>query len=288
MERNVFLVKAFTQDKTQGNPAGVMLDADNLTDAEMLAISSDLGFSESAFVQTSDAADFKVRFCSPKEEVSFCGHNVIAVFHTLMEQGMVQFDGQSEIELKQETLAGILPVFCHKDGFVVMVQKAPEFGNIENNRKEIAKLLSIPVTEILDYPIQTVSTGTPKLMIPVSSLDTLKNIKPDLEGIAEYCKRNGTKGFYPFTSETIDADSDFHARQFNPLAGINEDPITGVAAGALGCYVTKYNLSDKKTFVIEQGYVMSKGGKIFVDVMNEVKVGGYAVTFGEKEYKSEE
>ena len=30
---------------------------------------------------------------------------------------------------------------------------------------------------------------------------------------------------------------------FNPFAGIDEDPITGVAAGALGVYADKYNFT---------------------------------------------
>ena len=82
----------------------------------------------------------------------------------------------------------------------------------------------------------SLSTGTAKLIIPVKSLDILYGIKPDLDGIKEYCKRTETKGFYPFTFETKE-NSDFHVRQFNPLAGINEDPITGVAAGALRAYI---------------------------------------------------
>ena len=137
--------------------------------------------------------------------------------------------------------------------------------------------------QLADYSIQTVSTGTPKLIIGVDSLKTLLGIRPDMEGIKAYCKEHLVKGFYPFTKETMDEDSDFHARQFNPAAGINEDPITGVAAGALGAYAVEHKISDKKEFTIEQGYCMEKGGKMHVTVDDKVKVGGYAVIFGEKE-----
>ena len=106
----------------------------------------------------------------------------------------------------------------------------------------------------------------------------LKKIKPDLEGIKEYCKNTEARGMYPYTTETIEKESDFHTRQFNPLAGINEDPVTGVAAGALGSYIKEHKLSNKTRFVIEQGYIMNKAGKMIVDVSDGVKVGGYCVT----------
>lgn len=279
------LVKAFTKDKTQGNPAGVIFDADKLSEEQMMKISADLGFSESAFVSQSDKADFKIRFFSPKQEVDLCGHNTIAAIHALLENGKIQLDNSETKEITIETRAGILPIECHKDGLIVMTQAEAQFGEDSHDKKEIAKLLGISAEEILDdYPIQTVSTGTPKLMIPVNSLETLFNIKPDLEGIKNYCPAHGVKGFYPFTLKTMEENSDFHARQFNPAAGIDEDPITGVAAGALGAYIVKHKILDKNNFIIEQGYCMNKGGMMYVTINDKVKVGGYAVTFGERKY----
>lgn len=274
----VFLVKAFTKDKATGNPAGVILDADNLTDEQMHHIAAELGFSESAFVSSSDIADFRVRFFSPKQEVNFCGHATIATFHTLIEQGRI-LPRTSKRTVTQETKAGVLRVACHADGKVIMNQNQPEFGYIEEDRAKVAALLGINVEALLNHPIQAVSTGTPKLIIPVDSLKTLQAIQPDLNGISRYSQ---AKGFYPFTTQTLDPSADFQARQFNPAAGINEDPITGVAAGALGCYAKKYSLSSKDQIVVEQGYTMNMGGQMFVDVSDGVKVCGYAVTFGKK------
>ncbi|MCC2631320.1 MAG: phenazine biosynthesis protein phzf family, partial [Patescibacteria group bacterium] len=74
-----------------------------------------------------------------------------------------------------------------------------------------------------------------------------------------------------------------HARQFNPIFDLNEDPITGIAAGALGSYLAHHGLSPKKNFVIEQGYIIGKAGKIYVDLADGVKVGGNAVIVGTKQ-----
>jgi len=278
---SAFLVKAFSRDKATGNPAGVVLDANNLTDEQMQRIANDLGFSESAFILVSDKADFGVRFFSPKQEVDFCGHATIATFHALIEQGLVRFGDAEYTILTQETKAGVLSVACYKDGRIVMTQNSPVFGHIENNRAKIAVLLGIEEHAITSYPLQVVSTGTPKLIIPIDSLKTLQSIKPDLEGIAKYGE---ARGFYPFTSETLDPKADFQARQFNPAAGINEDPLTGVAAGALGCYAKKHGLTTKDTIIIEQGYTMKMGGQMFVNLAHGVKVGGYGVTFGVKKF----
>jgi len=279
----VHLVKAFTQDPEQGNPAGVVLDADDLTADQMLEIAAELGFSESAFVSHSDVADFKVRFFSPKREVPLCGHATIATFYTLFMEGKVDLGDLEFRDVTQEALAGILPVRIHKNGLVMMTQTEPVFYKDVYDTEIIAGLLGLPASDIGDSPIQLVSTGTPKLMIPVKSLEILFAIKPDLEGMYVYSEKSEVRGFYPFTTETQDPTSDFHARQFNPFHLYEEDPLTGMAAGALGAYSVRYKiLGDKKSFVVEQGYVLNKGGKIFVEVGEKVQVGGYAVVFGRR------
>ena len=65
----VYTLNAFTDDVSGGNPAGVVLDADNLTEKQMQGIAKKVGFSETAFVMSSDSADFRVRFFTPSDEV---------------------------------------------------------------------------------------------------------------------------------------------------------------------------------------------------------------------------
>lgn len=280
MPVKAYLVKAFTKDKNQGNPAGVVLNANALSDKQMLHVAAELGFSESSFVQSAHNADFLVRFFTPKQEVDLCGHATIATFHTLLEQGAIHLSGQGSITKTQETKAGLLPVTIYRDGKIVMTQSKPVFLEPVSDRNEVASLLDLSESDLIkEYPLQAVSTGVPKLMVPIRSRARLFAIKPDFNGIAKYCKENGIKGFYAFTQDTMTNNADFHARQFNPLAGINEDPITGVAAGALGAYSVKHQLLPKRSFIIEQGYTMGKPGEISVTIEDDVLVGGYAVTY---------
>ena len=164
------LVKAFTKDKNQGNPAGVIFDADKLLDHRMIDISKELGFSESAFVIKSNIAKFRIRFFTPIQEVDLCGHATIATVYALLKKRKIYLGRETSKTVTIETGAGIIPAEIHKDGLIVMTQKEPQFWGDEHSKNEVAKLLGISMDEVMDYPIQTVSTGTPKLVVGVNSL----------------------------------------------------------------------------------------------------------------------
>ncbi len=81
----VHQIDAFTRVKFTGNPAGVVLDADALTDAEMLAIARELNNADTAFVLKADGADhdLRVRFFTPRMEAAFVGHASVAAHYVL-------------------------------------------------------------------------------------------------------------------------------------------------------------------------------------------------------------
>jgi len=271
----VQLVKAFTQNPAEGNPAGVILDANELPPELMVKIAAQLGYSESAFVSASEMGDFRIRFFTPTQEMDLCGHATIAAIHALIEANRIKAS-----TVTQETKAGLLGVECREDGLIVMTQAEPEFLDYEPDKERIARLLGLETDKITNWPIKIVSTGTPKVIVPIAKLADVLAITPNFEAMKQFCRESGAKGFYPFTTETQSYDADFHARQFNPLAGVDEDPITGIAAGALAAYVKEFDLLQRRQFIVEQGYSMGKPGRIFVDVADKVRVGGYAATFG--------
>lgn len=92
-----------------------------------------------------------------------------------------------------------------------------------------------------------------------------------------------SKGFYPFTFDSLDKNNLVHARQFNPLFGIPEDPITGVAAGALGIYLNKFYNKEIEVFSVEQGYIIDKPGIVDAKIEEGISyIGGSAVLYDEK------
>jgi hypothetical protein len=76
----VYHMDAFTRSAFEGNPAGVVPDASNLTLTEMHNISNQLNLLKTAFLlpPTDPKADLRVRYFTPQEEINFCGHATFA------------------------------------------------------------------------------------------------------------------------------------------------------------------------------------------------------------------
>ena len=285
-------VNAFTDKLNGGNPAGVVLNSPYLTENQMKDITKTLSVSETAFVFPSNVADYKIRFFSPTLEVDLCGHATIATFFIMAQERIITKTDEI-VTVDQETKAGILPVDIHfKDDSVekvMMTQSKPILKGIHLDVKKIAKSLNINESEIdRSLPEQIVSTGLFTLPICIRYFNTLKSMKPDFKLIKEICKETGVGSFHVFTFKTIEEKSVYHARVFAPLYGINEEPVTGTANGAVCSYLYKNKIIKNKNLVCEQGDIIGRSGRVIVEVDdNSVKVGGKARLVEEKEIKIE-
>jgi PhzF family phenazine biosynthesis protein len=275
MWKEVFELSAFVKDGQGGNPAGVVLNADDLSVNQMKEIACKLGYSETAFVLSVENADFHIRYFTPNEEVNLCGHATIATFSLLSQKGIIP-TGNYLIQ----TRAGLLNVRLNEDESVFLQQKLPVFGQVLSN-EEIAASLGIEKDDFdQELPIQIVSTGLPDMMIPVKSLSILKQLQPNFSHIKEISQRYQVIGYHVFTLETLHA-STAHCRNFAPLYDINEESATGTANAALACYLERYdNGNQLDPFVFEQGYVMNRPSEIMVHIernengLSNVSVGG--------------
>lgn len=287
---NLYQIDSFTKEKFTGNPAGVITNADGLTDYEMQKIARELNNSETAFVFSSNSNEYDahIRFFTPTNEVPICGHATIAAHYArAVENGL----GTSRVYHK--TGAGILPVDVIKendDYKIVMTQGQVEFGTIIDgeNKKELLSALNIKNNDLLEnYEIQIVSTGHSKVMIGIKSIDTLNALKPNYDALSRLSKIIKCNGYYVFTVNSQDSDILIHGRMFAPAIGINEDPVTGNANGPLGAYLVHHNLVKHNNslfrFKAKQGEAINRTGIIEVDVKIEdkepveVKVSGNAV-----------
>ncbi len=287
----VATLNAFARTKRGGNPAGIVPDADGLAETFMQKVAARVGLSETAFVQKSAAADFKIRFFTPAAEVDLCGHATIAVFSLLFGLRRIT-PGQH----CQETKAGILGVEVRADGTVFMEQTLPVFESCID-RGEVAGSLGIGLDSLApDMPVQIVSTGLPDIIVPVVSLRALSSLRPDLERIAEISRKHGAVGYHAFSLETKHM-STAHCRNFAPLYGIPEEAATGTSSGALACYLFKHGkVTDvqARKLVFEQGDILKRPSEILVrlEIGNNkivrVQVGGKATEAGEKVFVFED
>lgn len=283
---NVKQVDAFTTELFGGNPAGVVTEANDLSDEVKQKIAREMNLSETAFVSHSNVADFKVQFFTPNSEVALCGHATIATFATLYEEGKLD---QAKSVFYQETKAGILPVeviTTDSQVMFMMTQAVPQFTEVELTRAEIAAGLGLTVEDLLDTQPMKVSTGLWWLVVGIKSLAKLSNARLDFSAIAAMSKKCGVEGFVPFCLETVQPDCSFHSRAFCPLDGINEDPVCGTGNGSAAAYIAAHNLiaiSGETALTGEAGLEVGRPGRVNIIVSKQsgqvrtIKVGGAAV-----------
>lgn len=276
MEIVVNKVDVFCMNNKGGNPAGVVLEADSLSDKQMQEIAKIVGLSETAFVNQTSKADFKVRFFTPSEEVDLCGHATIGTFHLLKEEGLIGIGTYT-----QETKAGILSVEVSKSGYILMEQNNPQYLN-KVEKEKLALSLNISIEEMdKQLPAQIISTGLKDIIIPVKSIEVLNNIKPNFNMIKEISKEYEVVGYHVFTLG--DNEVTAHCRNFAPLYEINEEAATGTSSGALCAYLYKYNKLKSNSVLFRQGYSMNKESEIkgyiktSCNNITNIRIGGKSV-----------
>ncbi len=260
-----------------------MVNAEGLTDREMLLIARELKNSETAFIFSSpeknSGYDVEVRFFTPTTEVPICGHATIAAHFVRALERQVR-PGQTTW---QKTKAGILPIEILESGGAVKIKMTQ--GNIAFepisafNRSTLLKALGISEDELnKDCPIEIASTGHSKVMIGIQSRAKLNQLSPDLAELKKVSAAIGCNGYFVFTFDSDSPEILTHGRMFAPAIGIDEDPVTGNANGPLGAYIIKNRLTnfqgDRFSFITKQGEAMGRPGmmEVFVDVQNNVPV----------------
>ncbi|XRG77467.1 PhzF family phenazine biosynthesis protein [Rossellomorea sp. GAMAL-10_SWC] len=290
----VYHYDAFSKEPNKGNPAGVVLDCDSLTDYEMQDIAKQVGFNETSFLLNSKVADHKIRYFTPGHEMDLCGHGTMAVIYALVTRGGIEFKN----ELTIETKAGILPIKIHNSNneiYITMKQKTPEFVGFKGSIDDVASAIGLSVEEI-DKSLPTLygSTGAWNLLLPIKKISSFEKMKPNNLLFPSILKEIPKASVHPFCLETYDSNADFHARHFSSaFSGTIEDPVTGTASGILGAYYAKYinnDVNDAIELVVEQGTEIQKDGRVRVNVKRvnssfDIEITGNAVYVKEMEFQ---
>lgn len=285
----VYQVDAFTSEKFKGNPAGVIINAEGLSDHDMQRIARELNNSETAFIFPPDDAshDVRLRYFTPTTEVPSCGHATIAAHYVRAIENRLPSG-----RMIQKIGIGNLPIdIVHTNGYTIwMTQGTIEFSAPlpGKDRDILLKALGLAEGELDGRcPIQIVSTGHSKVMVGITSRSALNRLSPDMSLLKELSKAIGCNGYYVFTFDSPSGKILTHGRMFAPAIGISEDPVTGNANGPLGAYLVKHGLvvhnDNLFSFTGAQGEAMGRRGTVDVKVKIEngepveVQIGGTAV-----------
>lgn len=284
---------AFASNKSTGNPAaGVRLnDNIELTDNEMLQLAKEMkGFvSEVAYISKIKDNSFKLKYYSAEREVEFCGHATIGIMYNTIKND----DQLIKKEIVYiETNKGQLPVYnrindedCVYIGAPIATVKPCPIPPME-----IFEEFKLNVQDLdIRYPFQIVNAGLETLILPVSNLEVILNLKPDLEELNQFCKKYSIDIIAPFTTETSQEGSFVRSRVFAPTFGYLEDPATGSGNAAIGQYLLEQRFWNGEPITIEQNsecdtpnFVKLKTQQV-VD-RTQILFGGKAVTKIRGEY----
>ncbi|WP_234703586.1 PhzF family isomerase [Oleidesulfovibrio alaskensis] len=292
----VLLVDAFTRTPGRGNRAGVVLDAAGLSAAAMQAVAALVNVSETAFILPAPAQAgyaVHVRYFTPRAEVPVCGHATVGA-HYARARAL----GISDTTVSALTGAGVLPVDIRGSGRgmkIVMTQGRVVFSPpcIPAVRQAVLNALGLDEDDLLSgLPVQEVSTGHSKIMVPLRRTALLDALKPDMTALTECSRVTGCNGFFVFGFNGGDDEALINGRMFAPAIGIDEDPVTGNANGPCGAYLSHYGRLPAQaafTFCGRQGVAMGKEGMVEVTVHRDedgpcrVQVGGHAAEAGRME-----
>jgi PhzF family phenazine biosynthesis protein len=264
-------LSAFTDDPSGGNPAGVWMGATMPSAAEMLAIAAEVGFSETAFLAPVADDAFRVRYFSPKREISFCGHATVAAGVLL---GRLRGAG----DYRFETGVGAVPVRVARTGEAVRAS----LTSVPPEQRDVPDSLLAGALRALGWTSDQLDPGIPPklawagawhLVLAVTARATLDALDYDYAALERLMLDADLTTLQLVWRE--DAHT-FHARDPFPVGGVVEDPATGAAAAAFGGYLRDAGLLvAPATFTIHQGVAMGRPSRIEVRVPSE---GGVTVT----------
>lgn len=265
-------VSAFAYENRGGNPAGVLILNEMLSEKQMLEIAKEVNYSETAFL-LKQGSSFRIRYFSPETEIAFCGHATIASGFILGQKfglGIYELflnDGKIQIEISENnnkifTSINSVKTYTYdiEKDYIDSILDAFSFSKNDLNEK---------------YPIKVSFSGINNLILFVKNKKTLQEMKYNFEKVKELMI---SKNIVTINILWEENENLFHSRNAFAYGGVYEDPATGSAAIALGEYLRSMGIKKSGEIEILQGFDMKQPSQLFVsfnEILNSsIKVSG--------------
>lgn len=256
-----YIIDAFTEELFKGNPAGVCILDNELSDDVMQKIAFENNLSETAFLIKKNSV-FYLRWFTPDVEIDLCGHATLATAFVVMNYIEPNL---SEIEF--ETKSGKLTVKRQNDLYTMdFPSRMPVITKTDQ------RLSSALGCEVLETYLSR------DLLVVVENEETVRNLNIDFTLLSKI-----SKDISFALIVTAKGDScDFVSRFFAPNAGILEDPVTGSAHSTL---IPFWSEKLSKTKMIAK-QLSPRSGILFCENKGErVDISGKATCFLSGEIK---
>jgi PhzF family phenazine biosynthesis protein len=266
-------VDAFTSVPFEGNPAAVCVLDSPAAAAWMQAVAREMNLSETAFLQRrasggdtgSNGGDFDLRWFTPAIEVDLCGHATLASAHVLWERRILAEDGEARFH----TRSGLLT--ARRNG-----------SWIEMNFPSLPAKPSEPPSGLLEAIGATDAVAVARsrfdYLVEVADAATVRSLAPDFRRLREVESRGVV-----VTARSDRDGYDVESRFFAPLAGVDEDPVTGSAH----CVVAPWWAEKLGRNELVAYQASTRGGTVRLRLETDrVRLSGQAVTVLEGELKA--
>jgi PhzF family phenazine biosynthesis protein len=286
------LVDAFAEAPGAGNRIALVLDARGMDEAQMRQVTLKLDQPQVAFLTGWEGLSFKVRYYTPSGEVEFAGHAAVALALTLVREGRLP-EGSKKLYLRaaSETLPVEIVYENGEAAKAVVRGPAPRFRDppLWRRVQEFTEALGANERYLhRGLPYGVAFTGLWSLFLPFVAPGLLDDLEPDMERLSELCAALEIATVHTYAPL---GPRSFYARDFAPLLGIPEDPVTGSANAALGALLARAGVVPRweggVNLTILQGHRLGVPGQVEVRVeyapsgeLQRVFFGGRAVLVG--------
>ncbi|MDR2917915.1 MAG: PhzF family phenazine biosynthesis protein [Tannerella sp.] len=262
-KRILFQVDAFTDEPFKGNPAGVMIVREEVSTDWMQNVAFEMNLSETAFVFPKDN-EFQIRYFTPTKEVPLCGHATLASSHIIYELGLIAANEM----IKFKAAGADLTIKRENDLIIMDFPKYPiQKTYMHKNFKRLVGF----------EPIEMYSSIYDWVIAIAPCEDDILNAEPAFDLLND----NGL-GHLAITSKCDSNQADFVVRCFAPIAGINEDPVTG----SIHCALTPLWSEKLGKLALDSLQLSKRTGHLKVRLNNDrVEIKGKALTIFEAEMK---
>ncbi len=291
MPYQFYIVDVFAEQQFTGNQLAVVMGAQDIADNVMLKIAQEMNYAETTFILSDEAVDrggyepgYDVRIFTPAAELLFAGHPTLGTASIIRDKIIGEAVHQVTLNLQ----AGPIPVTFEDNGVLWMRQNPAEFGH-KFSAAAMAKILGIEPDEVhSDFPVQSVTTGLPFILVPLRSMVAVRRAEVNVQRFKSLLESTDdpvdAKMILVFSPETYHEENDLNARMFGHLYAVPEDPATGSANGCLAAYLSHYEYfgSAEVDCCVEQGYEIHRPSLLLLKArpvggIIEINVGGKVV-----------
>ena len=251
----IAILDSFASKPFSGNPAGVCLLENSISQELMQQIAMEMNLSETAFVEpTAEPTVFSLRWFTPAVEVDLCGHATLASAYWMFHEGWVK----PEDTIHFQTRSGVLLVTKNEEGVCM------DFPLISTT------VDTHPVHEqtLFGATIKQAARLRGNWIFELEDESAVRKLMPDFGVIAA----TSEEGF--IVTAAGSGEFDLVSRYFGPNLGIPEDPVTGFAHCALVDY---WNQKTGKT-KFKAYQASARGGTLHLEIQGDrVLIQGKAV-----------